>query len=496
MMITQRSQAFAKTSLVLGAAFFSVLVGFAISIQSELTLLVLALIGGGIFFFKFPNWGLIAFLLISFYIPAYTKIDFTAAIIFAIAIIYLFVGKHWDVLKNKEILRPLLFIATIVIISTLAGILLGKNRIEDIYRDGRVFLYWLVLIPLATWTPKKNSATWLADSMLLIGFVVCGLAIVQGATGKRLVDTGLVADLDTMSTQSMSTVRVQIPGFMFAMYSISYVTALLLGRVRYARSIRIPFKSIPVTIPLLPLFCILSLGIVFNFGRALWFWTFFSLILVAIQYGVRGLLRFLMWVAIPVVLGLAVLAAVKPDMLETIGTRISSVAEEGGVGSSFGWRELEMQEGLKSLESTALLGVGMGGKYRRFNEMLANFPDHTIYTHNGWLYLTLKLSIFGLLAYLWLGYRVVQTIKKSPKRNPNEQAIAAASIAFTIAFLGINFTQPEIMSHYGLLTFVFICAIALFLNKQARSASPEEDHPHTLGSQDFLDTVPSRLAAV
>lgn len=496
MTVPAESNKTTKRVIIGVACFLSLLFGSAISIQSELTMLVLALLGALTLFFLFPRRGLIAFLLISFYIPAYTKIDFSAGVIFFIAGIYFVAGKHWDVLKTKEIVRPLMFIALLAVVSTLAGLLLEKNRIEDIYRDGRVFFYWLVLIPLAAWTPKENSVAWLADRMLQIGMVVCLLAIVQGVTGKRLVDTGLVADLDTMNTQSMSTVRVQIPGFMFAMFAISYTTAMLLGRVRYVRPWKLAFKTFPITIPLLPVFCVLSLGIIFNFGRALWFWTFVSLLIVAVQYGSRGLGRFLAWVAVPAVLGLAVLAAVKPDMLETIGTRITSVAEEGGVGSSFGWRELEMQEGRKALESTAMLGVGMGGKYRRFNEMLANFPDHTIYTHNGWLYLTLKLSIIGLLAYLWLGYRVVRTIAKAPKRNPEEQAIGAACVAFMVAFLGINFTQPEIMSHYGLLTFVFICAIALFMKKQAREAAGAPDAPAQARHPEFQDTVPSRLAAV
>lgn len=493
MISTSGDHSTAKKVIIGAAAVLCVLLGSAISIQSELTLMALTALGGLVFFFLFPRRGLLLFLLASFFIPSYTKIDATALFIFFVAGIYFVAGKHWDVFRAPTIMRPLLFIAVLVAVSTLAGLTFEKNRIEDIYRDGRVFIYWLVLIPLAAWTPKAQSARWLADRMLQIGLVVCLLAIAQGLTGKRLVDTGLVADLDTMSTRSMSTVRVQIPGFMFAMFGITYVTALLLGRVRYVRPWQFAFKTIPIRIPLLPIFGVLSLGIIFNFGRALWFWTFVSLLIVAAQYGYRGFTRFLAWLAVPAVLGLATLAAVKPDMLETIGTRITSVAEEGGVGSSFGWRELEMQEGKKALESTALLGVGMGGKYRRFNLMLANFPDHTIYTHNGWLYLTLKLSIFGLLAYLWLGWRVTRLIATSPKRDDTERAVGASCIAFSLAFLGINFTQPEIMSHYGLLTFVFICAIALFMNKQTRESAPAGVDADA-ESRAFQDTVPSQLA--
>jgi cbb3-type cytochrome oxidase subunit 3 len=496
MISTSGNYSTAKKVVVGTAAVLCVLLGSAISIQSELTLAALTALGGLVFFFLFPRRGLLLFLLASFFIPAYTKIDATAIFIFFVAGIYFVAGKHWDVFRAPTIMRPLLFIALLVAVSTLAGLTFEKNRIEDIYRDGRVFMYWLVLIPLAAWTPKEQGPRWLADRMLQIGYAVCLLAIAQGISGKQLVDTGLVADLDTMSTQSMSTVRVQIPGFMFAMFAISYVTALLLGRVDYVVPWRIGFKVIRFRMPtllMLSIFGVLSLGIIFNFGRALWFWTFVSLLIVAAQYGYRGFLRLLAWLAVPAVLGLATLAAVKPDMLETIGGRITSVAEEGGVGSSFGWRELEMQEGQKALESTALLGVGMGGKYRRFNMMLANFPDHTIYTHNGWLYLALKLSIFGLLAYLWLGWRVVRLIATSPKRDDTERAVSASCVAFSCAFLGINFTQPEIMSHYGLLTFVFICAIALFMNKQTRESAqaeaPADAEPHA-----FQDTVPSQLA--
>ncbi|WP_374591365.1 O-antigen ligase family protein [Aquabacterium sp.] len=493
MMTADQLRAKAKRLVVGSSSILCLLLGAAISLQPELTALALAAMAALVFFFMFPRRALILFLLASFFIPSYTKIDATAIFIIFSAGVSFLLHKKSPVLRDKSILLPLLVIALIVTASTLAGLTFEKNKIENIYRDGRPFFYWLILIPLAAWTPKDNSVRWLADRMMQIGLVVCVLAVIQGLAGKRLVDTGLVADLDTMSTHSMSTVRVQIPGFMFAMFAITYVTSMMLGRVRYVRPWRLGFKVINLRVPLIAVWAALALGIIFNFGRALWFWTAVSLLIAAAQYGYRGFGRFLAWVAVPAVLGLAALAVVKPDMLETIGTRITSVADEGGVGSSFGWRELEMQEGRKALESTALLGVGMGGQYRRFNMMLANFPDHTIYTHNGWLYLTLKLSIFGFLAYLWLGWRVVRSIATAPKRNDTERAIGISCVAFSLAFLGINFTQPEIMSHYGLLTFVFICAMAFFFRKQARDglAGDMVDDPE---SRAFQDTIPSQLA--
>ncbi len=493
MIATTATHTKTKRLIVGTSAVLCLLLGSAIAIQSELTMLALLAIAGLVFFFLFPRRALILFLLASFFIPSYTKIDATAIFIFFVAGVSFVLHKQWDVLRNNAVLRPLLVIAVIVVVSTLAGLTFEKNRVEDIYRDGRTFLYWLVLIPLAAWTPKDNSVRWLADRMMQIGLVVCLLAIAQGLTGKRLVDTGLVADLDTMNMQSMSTVRVQIPGFVFAMFAITYVTSMMLGGVRYVRPWRMGFKTINIRIPLILIWGSLALGIIFNFGRALWLWTAVCLLIAAAQYGYRGFVRFLAWVAVPAVLGLAAMAVVKPDMLDTIGSRIMSVADEGGVGSSFGWRELEMQDGRKALEATSLLGVGMGGKYRRFNEMLANFPDHTIYTHNGWLYLTLKLSIFGLLAYLWLGWRVARSIAKAPKRDDGERAVGIACVSFLIGFAGLNFTQPEIMSHYGLLTFVFICAIAFFFRKQARDALAGDmvDDPE---SRAFHDTIPSQLA--
>lgn len=466
-------QSYAKAGIVGLAALLAIFFGFATAIDNILTLQVLALIAVLAFHFKLPQYSIAPFLLASFYIASYTMVDVAALLFFASATVYMLKRRSWKELRHSTLVPPLAVIAILVILSTLAAFMFEKTIIKDIYRDGRIFVYWLLLIPLLAWTPRRSAPTWLANNMLFIGVCVCVLAIVQGSLGVRLVQTGLVADLDTMSTNSMSTVRVQIPGFMFAMFALTYITALLLGRVRAA-------------IPLLILFCVLSLGIIFNFGRALWFWTFVSLVILAVQYGARGLMRFFAWVTIPALIGLAALGVVKPELFDTIGTRITSVADEGGVGSSFGWRELEMQEGMKSLRETHFLGVGMGGTYRRFNEMLANFPDHTIYTHNGHLYLALKLSVFGLLAYWWLGARAIQTIAKSPRRTQAEQAVARSAIAFTVAFFGINFTQPEIMSHYGLVAFVFICGIALFLHARGR----EEATPRA-----FRDTVPSPAAA-
>lgn len=493
-MIPAKPALIIKGTIILFGGLLATIIGLGIAMQSSLALMAVSALASIIFFFAFPQRALVIFFLASFFIPSYTKIDAAAAIIFSIGGIYFAKNRRWDVLFDKDVAKPLITVVALALLSTLAGWFVLNNKIEDIYRDGRVFFYWAALIPIIAWTPKENSPRWLADRAMQIGLVVCALAIIQGLTGKKLVDTGLVADLDTMSTQSMSTVRVQIPGFMFAMFAITYVTTMLLARVKYVRPVNFGFRKFNIRVPLIMVFAVLSLGIIFNFGRALWFWTFVSLLVAAAQYGYRGFSRFLLWVAVPAVIGLISLAVVKPDLLETIGSRITSVAEEGGVGSSFGWRDLEMQQGTKALESTALLGVGMGGKYRRFNELLVNFPDHMIYTHNGWLYLALKLSVFGLLAYLWLGWRIVRSIVRAPKRDDTERAIGATCVAFSVAFLGINFTQPEIMSHYGLLTFVFICAIALFMRKQARDAliAQPGDTPE---SRAFQDTVPGNALA-
>lgn len=479
MILASPLQSYAKAGIVGLAALLAVFFGFATAFDHTLTLQLLGAIAILAFHFKLPQYSIAPFLLASFYIPSYTLVDVAALLFFASGAFYLIKRRNWGELHHSALVPPLITIAVLVTLSTLAAFFLEKNIIKDIYRDGRIFVYWLLLLPLLAWTPRRSAPTWLANNMLFIGVCVCVLAIVQGSLGVRLVQTGLVADLDTMSTSSMSTVRVQIPGFMFAMFALTYITALLLGRVRAA-------------VPLLILFCVLSLGIIFNFGRALWFWTFVSLVLLAAQYGIRGLGRFFAWVTIPALIGLAALGVAKPDLFDTIGERIVSVADEGGVGSSFGWRELELQEGTKTLKETHLLGVGMGGVYRRFNAMLANFPDHTIYTHNGHLYLALKLSVFGLLAYWWLGGAVLRTLAKSPRRTPAEQAAAKSAFAFTVAFFGINFTQPEVMSHYGLVAFVFVCAIALFLQARGRAAAGA-DQVATRGQPAFQDTVPSRL---
>jgi hypothetical protein len=88
-------------------------------------------------------------------------------------------------------------------------------------------------------------------------------------------------------------------------------------------------------------------------------------------------------------LGLASLSMLRPEVIDAAVNRIASVADEGAIRTSGGWRRLENEASAARIAQSPLFGIGLGGEYRPWLSEIRNFSEHTRYVHNGYVFIAL-----------------------------------------------------------------------------------------------------------
>jgi O-antigen ligase len=344
-----------------------------------------------------------------------------------------------------------LLFAAIVLASFALAIVYFHNKVPNLYRDGRAFLYWLWLPLLWRMTASQaDGVQKLVRVMVGIAVTVVLLAVFQWVTGMQVVAVGLVASLGTTSGFKEEVTRVQMPGFLFVSWAVIWLALQTL------------YKRVNLFVGG-GLMLLLLLGLYVNFGRGLWVWTFIGVLTPVFFIGSGRSAKLLITLIVGGVLSFGTLAVFKPAVIENVTNRLSSVQKEGGKNTSYGWRELENQEAMITLRRSPVIGVGMGGEYRPWVHQLHLFYEHVRYIHNSYLFIALKIGIPGLLCLLLLYWRAWNGARKGLRTVADQNRITLLScLSFFPVSMGLSITQPEFMNTYSVLLFVFL--IVIFAN--------------------------------
>jgi O-antigen ligase len=409
-----------------------------------------------------PWVGFGAYVFIALMAPDFKLADVATVASMAVYIFSLWTRRQSAPPLPAKLRSVSLWFAAIVVLSFALAIFHFHNKIPNIYRDGRVFLYWLWLPIL--WRMSASEAGGvqkLVRVIVAIAYIVVLLAVFQWLTGVQVVAVGLVASLGATSGFNEEVTRVQMPGFLFVTWAIIWLTLQVL------------FKRVNLLIGG-GLILALLLGLYVNFGRGLWTWTFIGVMLPLFFIGGSRAAKLLATVLVAGVLGVGTLAVVKPSVLENISERLLSVKNEGGKRSSYGWRQLENHEAVLTLQRSPLVGVAMGGEYRPWLHELRLFFEHVRYLHNSYLFIAVKLGIPGLLCLLFFCWRAWNGARKGLPEAAQEQRVTLLTcLAFFPAAMGLSITQPEFMNTYSVLLFVIVIVLcANFFASGARLAKP------------------------
>ncbi|MRW86259.1 hypothetical protein GJ698_19485 [Pseudoduganella sp. FT26W] len=395
-----------------------------------------------------PWVGFGAYVFVALMAPDFKIADFATVVSMLIFIFGLWTrGKVAPPLPRKLRTVSLLF-AAIVVLSFSLSVFYFHNKLPNIYRDGRVFLYWLWLPILWRMTASEADGVHkLVRVLLVIAYSVVVLAVMQWVTGVQVVAVGLVASLGTTSGFGESVTRVQMPGFLFVSWAIIWLTLQVL------------YKRVNLLVGG-ALILVLLLGLYVNFGRGLWAWTFIGVLLPLFFIGGGRAIKLLATILVAGTLSIGTLALVKPTVLENVSERLLSVKNEGGRRTSYGWRQLENHEAMLTLQRTPLVGVGVGGEYRPWLHELRLFYEHVRYLHNSYLFVAVKLGIPGLLCLLLLYWRAWYGARKGLSEVVAEHRVTLLTcLSFFPIAMGISMTQPEFMNTYSVLQFVAVIVL-------------------------------------
>lgn len=338
-----------------------------------------------------------------------------------------------------ESLRPLAFLLSLLAFGLVIGFLKGKLLAHNTLAlaDARQFVGWLAL-PIAIWFTRTRPVA-LQNLVVGIAILASVLMIAQLAFGVQLIFGFRGAE--NLSKEFNDVTRSAIGGGLFFLVYAAYVLFL-----KACHNERFRWLSLFA--------CIVVIGgVVASFNRAIWAgFVMGALLLLFLKPKTKfSFTAPLIILFVMVSMGIAALFIAKPRVADALISRISSVQEEGRRGSSLGFRFDENEQALAALKGSPIMGVGMGGEYKksfRQTGVSGGFGIENSYIHNGYLSLWLKLGVAGVFFPLVLAAVLVARHRSilSDKRlnNSVEIKIQAAAAMASISMMYISaLTSPD-----------------------------------------------------
>lgn len=359
-------------------------------------------------------------------------------------------------------LWPFVLFMSLVLVSLALALGVFGNTVPYIYRDGRAFMYWLWL-PLLYGLAVREGAgpAKLARLVLFMAMSVSVIALVQYTFNIQIAREGRVGGLETLGVIESDLTRVQMQGYAFVMVGLAWALV----------SMTQGSKRLLVTLPLTLLF---AAALYVNFGRALWAWSLLAVLMCGVVLGLR---RAALLGSVLLVLGAIALSALylaRPAVIESAVHRISSLADEGAIRTSGGWRRLENEASAAKIARSPVFGIGLGGEYRPWLSEIQTFSEHTRYVHNGYVFIALKVGIPALLVLMWMTlWPWWRAFRRRRQVQVGPRAMWTAVVASWLPVMGLSYTQPEIVTPQTVLLMCMGLVIMIHRPAARPAARPE-----------------------
>ena len=356
----------------------------------------------------FPSLGMVLILMLVYeaipgrFVPALPLGGGTLKIYDALFIItgFIVVLRTWAkggtvIEPVRPVLIPLLYTFTCVLVSLVYGRLMLGSTLA--VAEARSAICWLMLpmLLLVIDQPRKYTAfMWM---LIVIAVITSMYALIQSFFDVRIL-AHRVEDLSGGAVQAGGVTRSIIGAAsflgMFAMY-YAFMTAAV-KRVSW-------WIAVPVIL-------ICAMGLAVSFTRALWLSGFVgALVAFYIYRGVRATIFACIGILVAGAISLGIVALAKPRMAESVVDRALGIGSEIRSGGSFDWRRLENEAAFKVIAAHPLMGVGMGGEYKKVKTFVGEWNNEYNFIHNGYMFYPLKMGLHGLLIpLLFIGVFVAE----------------------------------------------------------------------------------------
>jgi O-antigen ligase len=185
----------------------------------------------------------------------------------------------------------------------------------------------------------------------------------------------------------------------------------------------------------------------FTFRRSVWMVLVIALLIMNILLQRQERLKYFAWVMVVLVLGITTLLLIFSEphtnvakLTNAFFERIETIAESQSYKansiSTLRWRDFEYKYALPQIASHPILGLGLGAMYRPYlYDIDYERFDGRRFTHNGHLYIMLKIGLLGYFVFLsisilvlWRGFKYWRCLP-----DPGMRSIV---LGITLTFLG------------------------------------------------------------
>ena len=352
-------------------------------------------------------------------------------------------------------LTMMLFIF-IGVIGLINGIFSQEIGLNIAIRDARPFFLYLTYFFVLTLDPSKKNIVNIVNIILIIAIGCALLSIIQIIVGDRL--PFLAGKIRTLRTGGI--VQEGITRFAVASTSIT-AFALLLSLFQI-------FKK--VTIKRLGIFFTIGVGFLVIFARGVTV-SLFVAICSIFPFGDRYVKkRFLVGMFVTLFFGFIFMGAGISGLLgEKAEAYLHATVDRFSTlqpskitkDKSFMGRFDEAARVLKKIKNKPVIGHGFGATAQRVNWDEKGYRD-TSCVHNGYINITFRLGIAGLLIFVFLivSFCIFASKRIGKIKDMDLKLIYAASVTFIISIIPLCIVQPANMTKSWIIMISIAIAIS------------------------------------
>ncbi|MBI1807849.1 MAG: O-antigen ligase family protein [Ignavibacteria bacterium] len=330
---------------------------------------------------------------------------------------------------------------SLVLLSIIPG-LLNHATILKWFREMITFSAYLAYFPLREALSDKRTLP-----LVGIGFLILALSIGwQNLTNYRHAATSAIYAWQLLSGRQtaneplfMASILVGVPMFLYA-------------------------KSLKSRLFLLMLIAFFMIALVLTFSRGYWIGAILGMVVLLLMMNGKDRIRMVVTTAILGILAVGIMtlffSSQSSTIFKTIVGRLGSNSLSVASDISLYTRLAETRAVFDLITHNPLVGYGLGFLFRFYNPA-DRVTVETWYVHNGYLFLWLKLGLFGLMAFLFAYVTMIRDGYRMTKAQKNEFSgyLLSGLLSVLVAMLAVSITSPQFITRDSILIIILCWAM-------------------------------------
>lgn len=315
------------------------------------------------------------------------------------------------------------------VLSTIIAVTVFSVSIRNALSELRIITYYLVFFLVTNLVRDEKQLKRLIHGLNFVAAIVVLFMILQAILGTSLmIIPARVESLSTMGEIRATTIRVITPGnsLIFVMFIVA-CCSLIIQKSRY--------NFIVMTNILL-----LGLGLIIGFNRNLWIpgilvmILFFFLVTAPVKIRYIGLLSLMVFGLTALTIYAHISGGKLKNYTESAYDRLITITRGQDLiqRDTLIDRIIENQFAVEKIKNQPLLGIGLGNDYRKDIDWN---PKLNAYIHNGFLWILMKIGIFGFIAFMcFLIHAICRGLRYW--KQIQDDYLRCVAIGFMLACLG------------------------------------------------------------